>query len=82
MQIQSFRRLSLAQRSFGKGSSSYQRHHFRGIDSSGQTLILGMVGVLHDRQATTYSLYQEMLREDGDDVDRDKEEVEEYSSFV
>jgi len=43
---------------------------------------LGMVGVLHDRQATIYSLYQEMLREDGEDVDRDKEEVEEYSSFV
>ena len=42
----------------------------------------GQIGVLYCRQATTYSNYQAMLRDEGDDEDGDKEEVEEYASLV
>ena len=40
------------------------------------------LGVLYCRQATSYAFYQSILEDDGEDKDRDKEEVVEYSSLV
>ena len=43
---------------------------------------LSQVGILYNRQATNYSVYQELLDEDDLDQNMDKEEVLEYAGFV
>jgi len=43
---------------------------------------LGKVGVLYNRQAVTYSVFQMLLQEEDEDRDRDEEEVTEYSGLV
>ena len=43
---------------------------------------LAQVGILYNRQATNYAVYQELLDEDDLDQNMDKDEVLEYAGFV
>merc|ERR1712098_874445 len=63
--------------------SAYSRLDTDKSRTDGEAVIeLGKVGVLYNRQAVTYSVFQMLLQEEDEDRDRDEEEVTEYSGLV